>query len=78
MPWKGGGGRKLQFSALGHLIDVSNFFMGKDNSCRQKIRTDSVQNVCGGVWQGFDHLTKLERSKVEVVLQGGLRSSSIL
>ncbi len=32
-------------------------------------RTGSVQKVCGGVWQGFDHLTKLESSKVEVVLQ---------
>ena len=37
-------------------------------------RTDSVQKVCGGVWQGFDNLTKLERSKVEVVLQGGLKA----
>ena len=41
--------------------------------CGDKIlketRTDSVQKVCGGVWQGFDHLTKLESSKVEVVLQ---------
>ncbi len=34
-----------------------------------KTRTGSVQKVCGGVWQGFDHLTKLESSKVEVVLQ---------
>ena len=41
-------------------------------------RTDSVQKVCGGFWQGFDHLTKLESSKIEVVLQGGLRSSSTL
>ena len=37
-----------------------------------KTRTGSVQKVCGGVWQGFDHLTKLESSKVEVVLQWGL------
>ncbi len=41
-------------------------------------RTDSVQKVCGGVWQGFDHLITLESYKVEVVLQGGLRSSSTL
>ncbi len=34
-----------------------------------KTRTGYVQKVCGGVWQGFDHLTKLESSKVEVVLQ---------
>ncbi len=40
-----------------------------------RTRTDSVQKVCGGV---FDHLTKLESSKGEVVLQGGLRSSSDL
>ena len=39
-------------------------------------RTDSVQKVCGGVWQGFDYLTKFESSKVEVSLQGGLKSSS--
>ncbi len=32
-------------------------------------RTGSVQKVCGGVWQGSDHLTKLGSSKVEVVLQ---------
>ncbi len=37
-------------------------------------RTDSDQKICGGVWQGFDHLTKLESLKCEVVLQGGLRS----
>ena len=43
-----------------------------------KTRTDSVQKVCGGVWKGFDHLTNLESSKVEVVLQWGLRSSSTL
>ncbi len=41
-------------------------------------RTDSVQKVCGGVWQGFDHLTKLESLKVEVVLQGEQRCSSTL
>ncbi len=45
---------------------------------QSKTRTGSVQKVCGGVWQGFDHLTKLESSKVEVVLQWGLRSSSTL
>ncbi len=43
-----------------------------------KTRTDSVQKVCGGVGKGFDHLTNLESSKVEVVLQFGLRSSSTL
>ena len=37
----------------------------------KKTRTDSVQKISGGVWQGFDHLTKLESSKGEVVLQGG-------
>ena len=36
---------------------------------KRKTRTGSVQKVCGGVWHGFDHLTKLESSKVEVVLR---------
>ncbi len=44
-------------------------------SADDKTRTDSVQKVCGGVWQGFDHLTKLESSKIEVVLPGGLKRS---
>ncbi len=35
--------------------------------CHCKTRTDSVRKVCGGIWRGFDHLTKLEISKVEVV-----------
>ena len=31
-----------------------------------------------GLWRGFDHLSKLEMSKVDIVLQGGLRSSETL
>ena len=41
---------------------------------RDKIRTYSVQKVCGGVWQGFDHLTKFNSSKGDV-LKGGLRGT---
>ncbi len=37
----------------------------------KETRTDSVQKVCGGVWQGFDHLIKLGSSKVEVVCKEG-------
>ena len=37
----------------------------------------TVQKVWGGVWQGFDHLTKLESLKGEEVLQEGLRSYTL-
>ena len=46
--------------------------------CHCKTRTDSVQKVCGGIWRGFDHLTKTESLKVEVVLQLALQSALTL
>ena len=38
----------------------------------QKQEQTLFKRSVAGVWQGFDHLTKLESSKVEVVLQWGL------
>ena len=64
--------RKTRFK-VGYSATTQRVF-----SRKEKTRTDSVQKVCGGVWQDFDHLTKLESSKVQVVWQGGLKSSSII
>ncbi len=51
----------------------ASFFWSLYQFVRQKKNSGLL--ACGGVWQGFDLLKKLEKSKVEVVLQGGLRTS---